>query len=137
MPRQWCNSRRFPQDPNEQKCPNKTFSSRRSKWRWRSLHWRGYELSRRVDQTNVCFIFIAYSFQHCVNRKHPITFKWLPSSLFRDTMDLTEEQVQNLEDVFRQNLPPDQNTLTLKEFKKFMPSKNVRHRSRFHELYQS
>ena len=45
---------------------------------------------------------------------------------FRDTMDLTEDQVQNLEDVFRQNLPPNQNTLTLKEFKKFMPSKNVR-----------
>ena len=45
---------------------------------------------------------------------------------FRDTMDLTEEQVQILEDVFRQNLPPNQNTLTLKEFKKFMPSKNVR-----------
>ena len=41
-------------------------------------------------------------------------------------MNLTEEQVQILEDVFRQNLPPNQNTLTLKEFKKIMPSKNVR-----------
>ena len=50
-------------------------------------------------------------------------------------MDLTEEQVQNLEDVFRQNLPPDQNTLTLKEFKKFMPSKNVRNRPRLHDLH--
>ena len=50
-------------------------------------------------------------------------------------MDLTEEQVQNLEDVFRQNLPPDQNTLTLKEFKKFMPSKNVRNRLRLNDFY--
>ena len=50
---------------------------------------------------------------------------------FRDTMDLTEEQVQILEDVFRQNLPPNQNTLTLKEFKKFMPSKNVRKQKYF------
>ena len=50
-------------------------------------------------------------------------------------MDLTEEQVQTLEDVFRQNLPPNQNTLTLKEFKKFMPSKNVRNRPRLHDLH--
>ena len=50
-------------------------------------------------------------------------------------MDLTEEQVQTLEDVFRQNLPPNQNTLTLKEFKKFMPSKNVRNRLRSNDFY--
>ena len=40
-------------------------------------------------------------------------------------MDFTEEQVKNLEDVFRQNLPPDKDSLTLTEFKKLMPSKNV------------
>ena len=44
---------------------------------------------------------------------------------YRDTMDFTEEQVKNLEDVFRQNLPPDKDSLTLTEFKKLMPSKNV------------
>ena len=41
-------------------------------------------------------------------------------------MDFTEEQVKNLEDVFRQNLPPDKDSLTLTEFKKLMPSKNVK-----------
>ena len=41
-------------------------------------------------------------------------------------MDLTEEQVKSLEEVFRQNLPPNKESLTLKEFKKIMPSKNVR-----------
>ena len=40
-------------------------------------------------------------------------------------MDFTEEQVKNLEDVFRQNLPPDKDSLTLTEFKKLKPSKNV------------
>ena len=41
-------------------------------------------------------------------------------------MDLTEEQVKSLEEVFEQNLPPNKQSLTLKEFKKIMPSKNVR-----------
>ena len=43
----------------------------------------------------------------------------------RDTMDLTEDQVKHLEDVFRQNLPANKECLTLTEFKKLMPSKNV------------
>ena len=41
-------------------------------------------------------------------------------------MDLTEEQVKSLEEVFQLNLPPNKESLTLKEFKKIMPSKNVR-----------
>ena len=41
-------------------------------------------------------------------------------------MDLTEEQVNTLEGVFKQNLPPNKDHLTFTEFKKFMPSKNVR-----------
>ena len=44
---------------------------------------------------------------------------------YRDTLDFTEEQVKNLENVFRQNLHPNKEKLTLKEFKKLMPSKNV------------
>ena len=40
-------------------------------------------------------------------------------------MDLTEDQVKHLEDVFRQNLPANKECLTLTEFKKLMPSKNV------------
>ena len=40
-------------------------------------------------------------------------------------MDFTEDQVKNLEEVFRLNLPPNKESLTLTEFKKLMPSKNV------------
>ena len=43
----------------------------------------------------------------------------------RDTMDLTEDQVKHLEEVFRRNLPKNKECLTLTEFKKLMPSKNV------------
>ena len=45
---------------------------------------------------------------------------------FRDTEDFTEEQVKHLEDVFQQSLPPNKQVLTLTEFKKIIPSKNVR-----------
>ena len=40
-------------------------------------------------------------------------------------MDLTEDQVKHLEDVFRKNLPANKECLSLTEFKKLMPSKNV------------
>jgi hypothetical protein len=50
-------------------------------------------------------------------------------------MDLTEEQVKSIEEVFQQNLPPNKDSLTLKEFKKIMPSKNVRNSFYFLKLY--
>ena len=43
----------------------------------------------------------------------------------RDTMDFTEEQVKEIEHIFRKNLPPNKESLTLPEFKKLMPSNNV------------
>ena len=48
------------------------------------------------------------------------------NSSYRGKKDLTEEQVQTLQDVFRQNLPPNKERLNLTEFKKLMPSKNVK-----------
>lgn len=42
----------------------------------------------------------------------------------RHTDDFSPEQIQRLEDIFRQHLPANKTTLTLEEFKKIMPSKN-------------
>ena len=50
----------------------------------------------------------------------------MQNSSYRRKKDLTEEQVQTLQDVFRQNLPPNKERLSLTEFKKLMPSKNVK-----------
>ena len=43
----------------------------------------------------------------------------------RDTIEFTEEQVKDIEHIFRKNLPPNKESLTLPEFKKLMPSNNV------------
>ena len=39
---------------------------------------------------------------------------------------IEEAEVKNLEDIFDQSHPPNKQSLTLTEFKKIMPSKNVR-----------
>ena len=44
---------------------------------------------------------------------------------FRHKEDFSPEQVRTLEEMFRQNLPHNKTELTLQEFKKIMPSKNV------------
>ena len=43
----------------------------------------------------------------------------------RYTDDFTTEQIQLLEDIFKQHLPPNKNYLTETEFKSIMPSKNA------------
>ena len=43
----------------------------------------------------------------------------------RYTDDFTTEQIQLLEDIFKQHLPPNKNALTETEFKSIMPSKNA------------
>ena len=43
----------------------------------------------------------------------------------RYTDDFTTEQIQLLEDIFKQHLPPNKNYLTETEFKRIMPSKNA------------
>ena len=40
-------------------------------------------------------------------------------------MEFTEEQVKEIEHIFRKNLPPNKESLSLPEFKKLMPSNNV------------
>jgi hypothetical protein len=51
----------------------------------------------------------------------------LPMSklFFRHKEDFSPEQVKTLEEMFKQNLPHNKTELTLQEFKKIMPSKNV------------
>jgi hypothetical protein len=44
---------------------------------------------------------------------------------FRHKEDFSPEQVKTLEEMFKQNLPHNKTELTLQEFKKIMPSKNV------------
>lgn len=46
-------------------------------------------------------------------------------SMPRRPDDFSPEQVRQLEEIFKQHLPPNKNFLTLTEFKNIMPSKNA------------
>ena len=48
-----------------------------------------------------------------------------PDENFRDNEDFSAEQVSKMRQVFSESLPPDKTSLTLEEFKKIMPNKNV------------
>jgi hypothetical protein len=50
----------------------------------------------------------------------------------RNRTELTPENLKHLENVFRENLAKDKNEFTLAEFKKIVPSKNVRAASFIH-----
>ena len=45
---------------------------------------------------------------------------------YRDNEDFSVDQVSKMRQIFRESLPPDKTSLTLDEFKKIMPNKNVR-----------
>ena len=55
-------------------------------------------------------------------------------TLFRDHSNFTPERLAQMKQIFIENLPPGKGELTLTEFKKILPDKNVSYECMLHSV---